>query len=334
MRNMVLSVIVLAVATGIAPAQSGVWAHKLFTFKGGAEALVHNFGSVPRGTILYHQFPIYNPWAVPIDVHVSEIGCSCVTAKLSKTTLQPRESAYLETTMDTARRTKPGPATINVLISVGPQYVDTTMVRVSANIRADVVFNPGQINFGMVSRGQAPTQSVDVEYAGVLDWQVSEVVKNDGPFEVALEPWYRKPGRIGYRVRVTLKADAPPGSLKQELQLKTNDPASPLVPLLVEASIQETLAVKPNPLEVEGSHVGDTVNKNVVVSGNQVFHITGIEGAGEDLIVNLLTSEGKTQIINLKWQLKNPGLAQQQIRIKTDLQSAPLILTVKANVLP
>ena len=334
MRNMVLAVIVLTLVATASPGQGNNWATKLFVFKGGPEALGHNFGTVPRGTILYYKFPMYNPWAIPIDITNLRVDCGCVTPKVSKSTLQPRETADLEITMDTARRKNPGPTTVSVYVTVGPQYIDTAVVRVSANIRADVVFNPGQINFGVVSRGQTPTQTVDVEYAGVLDWRVSEVINNGAPFDVALEEWYRQPGRIGYKIKATLKADAPAGSLKHELQLKTNDPASPLVPLLVEATIQAALTVVPNPLDLRSPHVGETITRSVVVHGNKAFLVTGVEGLGEDIAVDLPPVAADVQKLTFKWQFKNAGPVQQQFQIKTDLQPAPITLTVKANVLP
>ena len=44
---------------------------------------------------------------------------------------------------------------------------------------------------------------------------------------------YRRPWAVGYRLAVTLKADAPAGTSKHDLYLKTNDQASPMVPLLI-----------------------------------------------------------------------------------------------------
>ena len=53
--------------------------------------------------------------------------------------------------------------------------------------------------------------SSEVEYAGFLDWRVSDVVKPaDAPLDVKLDEWYRQPGRpgkMGYRLQVTLKSD-------------------------------------------------------------------------------------------------------------------------------
>ena len=56
------------------------------------------------------------------------------------------------------------------------------------------------------------TQNIDVEYAGVLDWKVSEVLKNDArstTFEKINYP-NPGPGQVGYHVKVALKPEGPP----------------------------------------------------------------------------------------------------------------------------
>src|SRR5262249_22035411 len=163
--NLGLTLAALVVGTTTASAQSGAWADKMFK---GANA--HDFGSVPRGSQLYHRFSMTNIWAVPLELTSVRVSCGCVTATPSTKVLQPRESGFLDVTMDAHRFT--GPKTVTIYITVGPQYTSTATVRISANSRADVVFNPGQINFGVVQRGQGAAQVIDVEYAGVLDWKV------------------------------------------------------------------------------------------------------------------------------------------------------------------
>src|SRR5689334_18881763 len=107
MRNMVMAVALAMGTAPAAPAQGDNWANKLFTFQGGPQALYHDFGTVPNGSILRHNFSIYNPWAIPIEITEIRVSCGCVSAKVSKSLLQPRESAVLEATMDTTKR-KPG----------------------------------------------------------------------------------------------------------------------------------------------------------------------------------------------------------------------------------
>jgi hypothetical protein len=333
---MVLAALVgLAVATA-SPAQSDNWANKLFTFKGGPQALYHDFGNVPFGTMLHHNFPIYNPWAIPIEITEVRVSCGCVTARPSKTILQPRETAYIEANMDTLRFKKPEARTVSIHVSVGPQYISTATVQVAANARGDVVLQPGQVNFGNVAGGQTPARTVDVEYAGVIDWRINEVIKNDAPVEVVPEEWYRQPGRVGYHLRVTLKPDAPSGSLSKELLLKTNDPASPLVPVLVEGNIQAALMVTPSTLNLGTVKVGETVTKRVIVRGNQAFKITGLDNMGEPFKFEELPANAQAQqILTVKYEAKSPGDLHEQIKIKTDLpQEAAVTLKIEGTVVP
>src|SRR5947209_11767654 len=143
------------------------WANKLFK-----DQLSHDFGTVALGAQVYHRFPITNVYAVPLEITNIRGSCGCVTGTPVPKVLQPRETGYVEVTMD-ARRFR-GPKSVTVFVTVGPTFVSTAELKVSATSRADVVYNPGQVTFGAVSPGQASSQTIDVEYAGTLDWRLTE----------------------------------------------------------------------------------------------------------------------------------------------------------------
>jgi len=332
---MVMAVVLGLGTAAASPAQGDNWANKLFTFQGGPQGLYHDFGTVPNGSMLRHNFSIYNPWAIPIEITEIRVSCGCVSARVSKNLLQPRESAILEANMDTSKFKTPGHRTVSIFVSVGPQYISTATVQVSATRRDDVVFNPGQVSFGVVAGRQSPTRTIEVEYAGVLDWRVSEVIKNDAPVEIVQEEMYRRPGQVGYRLRVTLKPDAPPGQLTSKLLLKTNDPASPLVPVLVEATIQAPLTVVPSALSFGNAKLGEMLSKRVIVRGIVPFKIMGIEGIGDSFTVELPEKADVQQILTIKYQAKAAGEMHQQLKIITDLpQEAALTLKVEGTVAP
>src|SRR5947199_3887453 len=200
MRQAVFALLALTAAAPATCAQG--WANKLFK-----NQTTHEFGTVPYGAQLLHRFSITNIYAVPLEISQVRVSCGCVTATPSRKVLPSRETGTIDVTMD-ARRFK-GAKTVTVYVSVGPTYVSTAELRVSANSRADVVFNPGQVNFGNVARGQTPSQPVDVEYAGTDDWRITEVLTRGSPFDVELREVYRQSGvNAGYQVKVTLKPDA------------------------------------------------------------------------------------------------------------------------------
>jgi hypothetical protein len=256
-----------------------------------------------------------------------------VTATPSTNVLQPRESGYLDVTMDAHRFT--GPKTVTIYVTLGPQYISTAALTLSANSRVDVVFNPGQINLGVVPKGQKATQTIDVEYAGVLDWRVNEVDKSGSPLDVTLQQLYREPGRVGYRISTTLKVDAPAGLLKQELFLKTNDPASPLVPLLVEAVIQAPLTVKPASHKIDAIKVGETLTRKVNVIGGKPFKVLSIEGLGADVKAEVPPNAAPVQTLTFTIQPTAAGEMRRQLQIRTDMPGqAPVSVIIEATVTP
>jgi hypothetical protein len=278
----------------------------------------HDFGSVPRGAQLFHRFTITNIYAVPLEIVSTRASCSCATVTPSVTVLQPRQKASIEVTMDARRFT--GPKTVSVYITVGPEYTSTATLQISANSRADVVFNPGQVSLGVVPRGQRPEQTIDVEYAGTLDWRITDVVKSaTDPVDAVLQELYRRPGQVGYRLRVTLKADAPAGSLKHEVLLKTNDPASPVVPVLVEANVQASLTIAPGKVAFGNVKLGETITRRIQIRGNKEFRIQSVAGLGDDITVDLPATPATVHVLTLKYQPRQAGELRRQLTIQTDL---------------
>src|SRR5262249_34851338 len=148
------------------------WAEKMFS-----DGTTHDFGTVPRGAQLSHRFTLTNIYAVRMEITGIQSGCGCVTATAEKRVLEPLEKTTLEVNMDARRFT--GPKKVVVKVNVGPDDFSTAEITVLANSRSDVVFNPGEVNFGSIPRGQGATQIIEVEYAGAQKWEVTEIVAKD-----------------------------------------------------------------------------------------------------------------------------------------------------------
>jgi hypothetical protein len=320
MRKCFLALAVSALLAGAASAQG--WAEKMF------EGLTHDFGTRPRGSQLMHHFKMTNIYAVRMEITSIKSGCGCVSASAGKRVLEPRESTTIEVRMD-ARRFS-GPKTVGVRVTVGPEFISSAELRVTANSRADIVFNPGQVSFGTVTRGQKLTQTIDLEYAGTLALEVSKVIAKDVPYTTEVKEIYRRPGQVGYRLTVTLKADPPLGPQKHEVFLETNDPASPRVPVLIEANVQSPVTVAPSALSLGAVKTDVALTRRVVVRGHKPFRVTGVEGTGSgiELGVALATTEAEVQFVTLKCQLDKPGAFKRELKIKTNLQDEPVVVTI------
>jgi len=327
-----MAAVVLSAALTLGQAPSGAWADKLFMNKTN-----HDFSTIARGAQLKHSFPIKNIYAVPLEITNVRVTCGCLTATPSKKILQPQEEGTLDVAMDTRRFS--GPKSIFVYVTVGPEYISTATLHVSANARSDVVFNPGEVNFGVVAQGQQPVQTVEIEYAGLLDWRVKEVVKpGDAPLHVTMEEVFRKPptgtqaGRVSYRMTVKLAADAPAGILKHDLVLKTNDPASEVLIVGVEGNVQSALRVAPNQVNLGTLKLGETKTFKVQVLGNRPFRITDVKTDGREVSAELPQQALMNHMLTLRCQPLTLGELKRTLTIMTDLEKgASVTVTIQAN---
>ncbi|WP_162657397.1 DUF1573 domain-containing protein [Tuwongella immobilis] len=317
------------------PATQVPWANKFFTAQNPPPpVVVHDFGTVPYGTMLSHRFPITNIYAVPMQITEIRKTCGCVNATATTQTLQPRETATIDVTMDARKFT--GQRTVTIYVTVGPKFISTALLQVSAFSRADVMLSPGQVNFGVVPQGQAAVQSVEVQYTGQNPFQITGVSANNGPFEVVYQETMRQRGRIVYRVNVTLKADAPSGPISEQIVLQTNDSSSKQVSVQVSGLIQAPLAVSPGTVKFDSVRVGNILTQRVIVRGSgKPFRILKVEGDGDGITVELPPVAMPVQIVNIRFQPGKTGNLSRRLVFQTDLdQGAVASVMVEANGVP
>jgi hypothetical protein len=225
-----------------------------------------------------------------------------------------------------------GQKTVSIWVQFGPNYISAARLQVSANSRADIVSNPGRVWFDAVPSGQTPSATVDVEYSGKLPWQISKVTTPAGaPFNATVKELYRRAGDVGYRVTTTLKAGAAPGPFREDVILETNDPSAPRLTVPVEGSVQWPRQV----LHLGKIKVGEPLTRRVDVRGNRPFLVLGIEGPdGVRLDGEPNTKARRSQKVALQLQQAQPGAFRYEIRIKTDLQDAPVIVAVDGVAVP
>jgi hypothetical protein len=331
MRNAVLvTVAFVALAASAGGQDAAPWAEKLFDNK-----TEHNFGNVAHGTQMLHKFAFKNLYAVPLDVTITRISCGCTTATSSVQRVEPQGTGTIDVNMNARVFTGSRTVRVSVRFSKGQEFYSTADLVITANSRPDIVFNPGEVNFGVVAQGQGASQDITVEYAGAYDWKVKEVVANGLPVETKLEQLRTQAGLVGYKVSVSLKSDVEPGTLKGEMYLKTNDPASPLLPVLVQANVQAALSVAPRTVHIS-TRVNTPGTGVVSVRGNKPFRILSVEGAGEGVAVVDALPDGasETHRLTFRAQKAEAGDFKRKLQIKTDLQATPVTVTVEGTVTP
>ncbi len=310
------------------PASSPEWAEGMFK-----DGLCKDFGVVPFGTQLSHRFEITNIYPAPMAITGLRLSCGCVRATPGERNLQPGASTTIDVTMDTRQFT--GPRTESVRVAVGPNPVSTCVLKVSVVSQTDVVFNPDKIAFGTVARGQARTETIDVEYNGTRDWKIEEVVVAERlPLKAALGELVRRPGKVAYQLKVTLMDNAPAGVIRDFVYLKTNQINAPPVPVLVAATVQAPLSVSPSVLSLNTVTRGQALTRHVLVRATKPFRVTHVEGLGDGLTLGfeLAQAAATMQRVVFRCAFTTTGDFKKEVKIKTDLPLPPVTVTIQGTV--
>jgi hypothetical protein len=331
----ILTILALVCTPCLAAAQEQGWGAKFFK-----DGLNHDFGNVPYGSKLSYKFPIKNIYNQPFMVSEATVSCGCVTPKKPPLQIPPLGTSELEISMDTLRINPPGPKKVDIFVTFvsvpanpgDKVFSSRAMLSVSCVPKTNVVFTPGEVNFGVVNQGQTPKQALTIEHAGDPNWQIKKaLVREELPVLVNVQQVQaRQPGMVNYVVQATLKPNAPPGEFKQEIQLETSDPQTPVLNLVVSGNVQAPLIATPNLANFGTAKVNEVTLRYVVVRASKPFKITKVEGAGDGVNVKFPDKSGTALVLTIEYLPTQPGNLKKLLTIKTDLDGE-LSATVTAE---
>lgn len=305
-----LSALALAVLLS-ASASAQQWADKMF------EKHSHDFGTVARASKCVVSFPYKNLYKE--DVHIShlEVSCSCTSAEITTKDLKTFETGEVVATFNTRAFLGQRGATIKVVID--KPYFAEVRLRVDGYIRSDVVFDPPLVDLGNVDVGTPVERKVTVRYAGRSDWTIEDVTSANKNFEVQMSQPVRNGNRVDYDLTVRLKADAPPGYIKDVLTIVTNDGATKRIPLYVEGRVTPALAVSPASLFLGTLKPGQTATKLMIVQAKQPFKIAAVECDDSHFQFKVDDKSAVLHRIPVTFTAgATPGKVAQTVRVKTD----------------
>jgi hypothetical protein len=293
------------------------WAQKMFN------KLDHNFGTVARGADTVYRFEITNLYKQDMNITGVRSSCGCTSPSVEGgPIIKTHEKAYIAARFNT--RTHVGQRGATLTVSFGPPYYAEVQLHVHGNIRSDVVFSPGAIEFGEINEGDAGQKQVSVVYAGRSNWEIVDVLNDNDNFAVELGETGRATGRVSYNLDVKLKPGLPAGTIKDQLTVVTNDsrPDNQRIPLIVSARIRPEFSVTPQLLVLGEMEPGQEATKKVVVRGVKPFKIVDVtcnEG-DEDCFEFVTDQEAKLiHFVEVKFRAgEEPGKLETPIRIVTD----------------
>lgn len=289
------------------------WAAKM------VNKLDHNFETVARGSDTVYKFEFTNIYKE--DVHLSSVrsSCGCTTPSIENNLIKTWEKAYVVAKFNT--RTFTGVHSATLTVTIDKPFPAQVQLRVHGNIRGDVVFEPGRVDFGVADQGTPIEKVVSVKYAGRSGWRLEDVRSASDDLEVELTE--RPTGsstRAHYDLLVRLKASAKPGILKEQLILVTNDAQNPRIPLDVEGKVMPELSVAPTNLVFGDTPQGVTAKKRLIVKGKKPFRVLNVSCKEEGFQFKTDQQSRDRHIIDVAFTpQRSTGKLKEPIVIETDL---------------
>jgi len=313
-RTVTLTLILLTnVFAGRLSAQD--WAEKMF------KTLEHDFGTVARGANTVYRFEITNLYKQTMHISGVRSSCGCTTPTVVNPIIKTHEKAYIVAKFNTHISQFVGRKGATLTVSFAQPYAAEVQLHVHGNIRGDVVFRPGEVQFGSVEEGLSHEQQITVSYAGRDSWRIVDVTNDNDHFEVELSETSRSRGRVTYNLLVRIKDNHPAGFIKDQLSIITNDPRaeSQRFPIFVEGRILPEISVTPETLVLGDVVSGESIVRKVVVRGKKPFKILDVN-CGDDCFTFKKDEQSKVlHLVEITYRpLDKLGELKIPVRITTD----------------
>jgi hypothetical protein len=310
------------------------WVAKMFAVR------EHDFGTVARGADTVYRFEAKNIYKQDIELISVRSSCGCTSPSVERKVLKTGEVGYVTAKFNTRTFTGLHGATLTVEVSWndnGLRRRGETQLRVNGNIRGDVVFKPGAVQFDSVDQGKFSERLVEVAYEGRSGWRIVDVrgASDDLEVELTRKPGYS--GRVAYDLLVRLKDTARAGYLNEQLVLVTNDDENPRIPMYISGRVVPAISVAPEPLMLGAVTKGGQVTKKILVRGKQPFRITSVQCDDEESFhFTVDSAASERHVVEITFDAKkDAGAVKQPIHIATDLgENFQATVTAYATITP
>jgi hypothetical protein len=322
------------VVLGTTAARAAGWADSLFPERS------HSFGPVPRGAKVKHSFVLTNRLGEAITILNLRPSCGCTSGKASASTVNPGETAVIEAQMDTRNFLGLKSTILYVTLVTASGREAEVRLGVSSNILADIVLNPGSMDFGTVMKGQSPSQTLTIDRIGAPSWRFERMVSASRVLSAQLvESRRNSKGDVSYTLTVGIKPDAPAGPLRDEIRLLSNDRETSSIPVMVTAWVRGDLTAAPALLSLGDTDSTAAKQGRFIVRASRPFAIKSIEGAGDGFSIAPPDSTRKPMhVLTLTYKPEEGttrGDLRRSFRVLTDLPGEPpLDLTATLHVTP
>lgn len=236
------------------------------------------FGSVPRYSDTTFKVKVKNIFVEEIQITSLSTSCGCISwiDKQLPISIPSKEERELTIRLDTVGFQ--GDRKVRAFMSMrepSKGYTSQVSIPVEGRIRSDFEVRPSHVGFGPIDLGKSYIQRIGITYTGGRpDWKLLQAKVNNPYLTAQIVEKGRSGGTATYEANVTIAANAPAGTLRDQLILTTNDVGDSTITVPVEARIEPDIVVT----DVQFGTVspGQPKTAKVVVRGKKPFKIEKI----------------------------------------------------------
>jgi hypothetical protein len=296
------------------------------------ETTSHNFGTVAAGAKAECAFRFTNKYLYDVRIARVRSSCGCSDVRVTKDALATYESSEVVASVNSKRLRGRQGSTLTVVFDK-PRYAEVQL-KVTVYIRGDIVLAPKGLDFGEVKPGEEASRTLTVTRYGNADWSITDILGATNHLECELNEPTRSGNRVSYSLTARLTERTPPGDLRTQLLLVTDDTRAERIPVMVEGIVRPPLSVAPATLFLGSLRPGQSVNKRLVVRASKPFRVQEIEATCDCFEFSFTPEKAKTlHLIPAKFTAREaPGGIRRTIRVKTDLDGGDAEIVALAAI--
>ncbi|MEO8269995.1 MAG: DUF1573 domain-containing protein [Aureliella sp.] len=296
------------------------------------EESTHDFGNVPRGAHVEHEFVLSNKYQENLHIAQVKSSCGCTIPRIEKPDLKTYEKGAIICEFNT--RSFIGAKSAVVTVVFNAPYYGEMQLMVKGKILSDIVTDPGEIQFGELDRGTEKSTTVKVTYTGNKKWEITDVRSTNQHLGVRLNK-VEKQGPVEYEMVVRLKDTAPAGDFSDQIVLVTNDSEYNLVTVPVRGNVLPPL-VMPASVELGTFKSGESRDSRIVIKSNQDFEVTEVECSDQRFTFTpTLGKPAKVHLIPVVFKAGDVGAFRETVTVHTTLPEGGTASTlISGNVIP
>lgn len=328
-----LAVAALAILAAAVPvnaqsySSSNSWAMKMFNETGGVTS--RNFGDLALHSEAEQRFQFRNIYSEDVVILSAQSSCSCTNVSVPKKVIKSGEIGEIVARVDTSGKVHVGKRKVTITVHFSRPRAAEVQLHISAMIRADVVFDPGVVEFGSVGQGVPVTKTVYLQYNGQLaNWQLVDMKKNSPSIRAEAKVVSRNGNRKTYKVDVQLLPTAEPGYISDLLRFTSNEAGSPSIFVPVHGQVISALSVKPTYLQFGVIHRNESTTRNLVVRGSMPFQIQSVSSDDPRIKFKTAKQESTVHVVPITLTTsanETLGEFQKNIKIKTTIAELPAL---------